>query len=102
MREERRSWWVVEGGRRKQLSLLARQQEQVVPEKKKKRKKQAGEEEVMESLASLTRDERMAAELYDVIRKTKKIEEKSLDIGGLVESSDGRHWRGEGGHHRSN
>ena len=86
--EKRRARRAVEGGRRKQLSLLAKEQEQVVPEKKRKRKKQRSEGEALENLASLTHDERMAVELYNVIKKTKKNEdlEESPDEDGLVES----------------
>ena len=86
--EKRRARRAVEGGRRKQLSLLAKEQEQVVPEKKRKRKKQKSEGEALENLASLTHDERMAVELYNVIKKTKKNEdlEESPDEDGLVES----------------
>ena len=86
--EKRRARRAVEGGRRKQLSLLAKEQEQVVPEKKRKRKKQKSEGEALDNLASLTHDERMAVELYNVIKKTKKNGdlEESPDEDGLVES----------------
>ena len=82
--ERRRARARLEAVRRKKLQLVE-EEEQVVPEKKKrkrnKKRKAGGEDEALENLEALTRDEKMAGELYNVIKKTKKNED-------LDESSD--------------
>ena len=89
--ESRRTRRKQEGSRRKKLALLEQEEDQIVPEKKKrKRSKKNKEEGALENLGNLTHDERMAVELYNVIKKTKKNEdlEESDDEedDGLVES----------------
>ena len=92
--ERRRARGRLEASRRKKLQLLE-EEEQVVPEKKKrkrnKKRKAGGEEEAaaLENLEALTRDEKMAVELYNVIKKTKKnedLEESSEEEDDLMKS----------------
>merc|ERR1719495_1806811 len=68
--EKRRARRKAEGGRKKKLSFAQQEEDQVVPEKKKKRKRKNkdAEEDALENISGLTHDERMAVELYNVIR----------------------------------
>merc|ERR1711997_802913 len=64
----------------------------IVPEKKRKRKKKSKdpEDSALENLSALTQDERMAVELYNVIKKSRKNEdlEDSPNEDGLLDSLD--------------
>merc|ERR1712181_186070 len=70
------------------------EQDQIVPEKKRKRKKKSKdpEESALENLSALTQDERMAGELYNVIKKSRKNEdlddESADEEDGLLDSLD--------------
>ena len=91
--EKRRARRKAEGGRKKKLSLAQQEEDQVVPEKKKKRKRKNknAEEDALENISGLTHDERMAVELYNVIKKSRKNEdlEESADEGDdLIDSLD--------------
>ena len=91
--ERRRARRKAEGGKKKKLSLAHKEEDQVVPEKKKKRKRKNKdvEEDALENISGLTQDERMAVELYNVIKKSRKNEDldESADEGDdLIESLD--------------
>ena len=91
--ERRRERRKAEGGRKKKLSLAQKEEDQIVPEKKRKRKKKRKdpEEGALENLSALTQDERMAVELYNVIKKSRKnedLDEESADEDGLLDSLD--------------
>jgi U3 small nucleolar RNA-associated protein 3 len=90
--ERRRAARRRETGRKKKLSLLDQEEEQVVPEKKKRKRNKKGntvDEDALENIGNLTHDERMAVELYNVIKKTKKdddLKESSDEEDGLMDS----------------
>jgi len=91
--ERRRADRKREGNKKKKLSLLDKKDsgDQVVPEKKKNKKSKKRKAEVpdaLENLATLTQDERMAVELYNVIKKSRNNEDldDDLDDDGLEES----------------
>jgi len=91
--ERRRERRKLEGGRKKKLSLAQKEEDQIVPEKKRKRKKKSKdpEESALENLSALTQDERMAVELYNVIKKSRKnedLDDESADEDGLLDSLD--------------
>ena len=91
--ERRRERRKAEGGRKKKLSLAQKEADQIVPEKKRKRKKKSKdpEEGALENLSALTQDERMAVELYNVIKKSRKnedLDDESADEDGLLDSLD--------------
>merc|ERR1712012_894020 len=91
--EKRRARRKAEGGKKKKLSLAHKEEDQVVPEKKKKRKRKNKdvEEDALENISGSTHDERMAVELYNVIKKSRKNEDldESADEGDdLIESLD--------------
>ena len=91
--ERRRERRKAEGGRKKKLSLAQKEEDQIVPEKKRKRKKKSKdpEEGALENLSALTQDERMAVELYNVIKKSRKnedLDDESADEDGLLDSLD--------------
>merc|ERR1719339_531735 len=91
--EKRRERRKLEGGRKKKLSLAQKEEDQIVPEKKRKRKKKSKdpEESALENLSALTQDERMAVELYNVIKKSRKnedLDDESADEDGLLDSLD--------------
>ena len=91
--ERRRERRKAEGGRKKKLSLAQKEEDQIVPEKKRKRKKKSKdpEESALENLSALTQDERMAVELYNVIKKSRKnedLDDESADEDGLLDSLD--------------
>merc|ERR1712013_333058 len=84
--EKRRARRKAEGAKKKKLSLAHKEEDQVVPGKKKD-----VEEDALENISGLTHDERMAVELYNVIKKSRKNEdlEESADEGDdLIESLD--------------
>merc|ERR1719339_510008 len=92
--EKRRERRKLEGGRKKKLSLAQKEEDQIVPEKKRKRKKKSKdpEESALENLSALTQDERMAVELYNVIKKSRKnedLDDESADEDGLLDSLEG-------------
>ena len=91
--EKRRARRKSEGGRMKKLSLAQKEEDQIVPDKKKRKRKKKNkdpEENALENLSALTQDERMAVELYNVIKKSRKNEdlEDSPNEDGLLDSLD--------------
>merc|ERR1719394_76335 len=94
--ERRRADRKREGNKKKKLSLLDKKHDddggdQVVPEKKKNKKnkkRKAEETDALDNLGTLTHDERMAVELYNVIKKSRNNEDldDDLDDIGLEEN----------------